>query len=107
MSYFGKIHLFLPKSILRGNAVAYGMQTVTLDKTGKIYLPKKTQGRMKSREFYVLSLPDGTLVLHPKKHPKDALKEFQKVAQLSKPLSRIKKEILLEAVRESRHVRGH
>jgi len=78
------------------------MQTITIDKSGKIYLPKIIRDKIKERSYAVAVLPDGTIMLHKLKRLKDpqkALKEFQKLPKAKKSISRIKKEIEKEAYR--------
>ena len=78
------------------------MQTITIDKSGKIYLPKIIRDKIKERSYAVAVLPDGTIMLHKLKRLKDphkALKEFQKLPKVKKSIARIKKEIEKEAYR--------
>ena len=78
------------------------MQTVSIDKSGKIYLPKIIRDKIKEHFYAVAVLPDGTIMLHKIKQIKDpekALKEFQKLPKVKKPISKIKREIQLEAFR--------
>ena len=84
------------------------MQTISIDKSGKIYLPKVIRDKIKERSYAVAVLPDGTIMLHKLKQikdPKKALKEFQKLSKVTKPISRIKKEIEEEASGSVGHVR--
>ena len=81
------------------------MQTISIDKSGKIYLPKVIRKKIKEKSYAVAVLPDGTIMLHKLKQikdPKKALKEFQKLPKIKKPISKIKEEILEEAKRNVR-----
>ena len=81
------------------------METVSVDKSGKIYLPKIIRDKIKDRSFAVAVLPDGTIMLHKLKQIKDpekALKEFQKLPKVTKSISKIKKEIEGEALKSVR-----
>ena len=81
------------------------MQTISIDKSGKIYLPKLIRKKIKEKFYTVAVLPDGTIMLHKLKQikdPKKALKEFQKLPKVRKPISKIKEEILEEAKRNVR-----
>jgi len=78
------------------------VQTISIDKSGKIYLPKIVREKIKERSYAVAVLPDGTIMLHKMKQTKDpekALREFQKLPKVTKPISKIKKEIEGEALR--------
>ena len=78
------------------------METVSIDKSGKLYLPKIIRDRLKEKTYTVVVLPDGTIMMHKMKRIKDpekALREFQKLPKVTKSISRIKKEIQEEAVR--------
>jgi len=81
------------------------MRTITIDKSGKIYLPKVIREKIKERTYTVAVLPDGTIMLHKMKQigdPERALKQFQKLPQATKPIPQIKKEIEDEALRSVR-----
>ncbi len=79
------------------------MQTVTIDKSGKVYLPKEIREKVQTNEYHVVVLPDGTMVFHQVKKyktPEEALRAFQKLHKTTKPLKQIKKEIEEQAMRE-------
>lgn len=79
------------------------MQTITIDKTGKIYLPKAIRQKVKEKTYAAAVLPNGTIMLHSLKRikdPKKALREFQKLPKVTKSLSKIKKEIHEEAMKD-------
>lgn len=78
------------------------MQTISIDKSGKIYLPKAIRDKIREKSYTVTVLPDGTIMLHKLKQikdPKAALREFQKLPKITKSISKIKKEIEGEAFR--------
>ncbi|MDI6887335.1 MAG: AbrB/MazE/SpoVT family DNA-binding domain-containing protein [Candidatus Thermoplasmatota archaeon] len=76
------------------------MEYVTVDKTGKIYLPKAVRSTLDTKSKYlVITLPDGDVVLHRIKSSKSPLKEFQTVWRHAKSLSKVRAEILGEAMR--------
>ena len=78
------------------------MEYVTLDKTGKIYLPKAVRNKMDAKSKYtVLVLPDGDIVLHKTKESEIPLKEFQSIGMIKKSVSKVKEEILKEALIEA------
>lgn len=76
------------------------VKTVTIDKTGKIYLPKEVREKIEGKEYIVSVLPDGEIRLHQWTKPKDALKKFGKLIKSDKPVRKIKKEILETAMEQ-------
>ncbi len=74
------------------------MQTVTIDKTGKIYLPKEVREKLAGREYIVSVLPDGEIRLHQWSKPRDVLKKFGKLIKSGKSVRRIKRDILATAM---------
>ncbi len=81
------------------------METVTIDKAGKVYLPKAVRDKIKEKRYSVAVLPDGTIMMHKIKHfssAKEALKEFQKLPKVTKPIPEIKEEIEKEALKSAR-----
>ena len=48
------------------------MQTITVDKTGKAYLPKAIRKEAKDTKYMVINFPDGTMTWYPIKKFKNA-----------------------------------
>ena len=74
--------------------------TVTIDKTGKIYLPKEIREKLSGKEYIVSVLPDGEVRLHQWQKPKDVVKKFGGLIKSAKSVRKIKKEILATAMRQ-------
>ncbi len=77
------------------------MQTQTIDKTGKLYIPKEMREKMKSKTVYLLRMPNGDIVIHEtaqSKNPADALKNFQKLGGWKGTVKQLKKEVLETAL---------
>ena len=84
------------------------METVTLDKTGKIYIPKQVQKKMKSKEYYILVMPEGNIVLQKIEHIKDPIKRFSGIWDTNKSAQQLKTEAMQTAEQEVvKDVRGH
>lgn len=104
----GKIMEIFPKSLnisVTIKMIGDAMQTVSIDKSGKIYLPKIIREKLKGGTYTVVVLPDETIMLHKSrqiKDPRKALQEFQKLPKVTKPIGKIKKEIHEEALRSVR-----
>jgi bifunctional DNA-binding transcriptional regulator/antitoxin component of YhaV-PrlF toxin-antitoxin module len=76
------------------------METVTFDPTGKIYVPKSVREKIDvDSEYIIVSLPDGDIILHRVKTGKDPIKDFQKSWRISKSISKVREEILKEALK--------
>lgn len=76
------------------------MKTVTIDKTGKLYLPKEIREKISGKHYIVSVLPDGEIRLHQWSKPKDPLKRFGKLVKSGKSAKQIKKDILKTAMQE-------
>ncbi|MBN2067790.1 MAG: hypothetical protein JW744_04950 [Candidatus Diapherotrites archaeon] len=77
------------------------MKTVTIDRTGKIYLPKEVREKIEGKEYIVSVLPDGEIRLHQWTKPKDALKSFRGLIKSRKSVKEIKKDILETAMEQA------
>ncbi len=75
------------------------MTYVTIDKTGKIYIPKDVRKNMGYKRYWILPLPDGDIVLRPMKKSKDILKDFEKLYDIKTSIPKARKEILAEALK--------
>ncbi|MBI2583146.1 MAG: AbrB family transcriptional regulator [Candidatus Aenigmarchaeota archaeon] len=78
------------------------MEILTIDRAGKMYFPKAVRHKIKERNYVAVILPDGTIMLHKFRRirdPKKALKEFQKLPEVTKTIKQIKKEIYDEALK--------
>ena len=73
------------------------MTTVKVDTSGKIYLPKKVREKLTTGEYAIIPMPNGDIILH--KARKYTLKELQAKFVVTKPLKKVKEEILEEATR--------
>ena len=73
------------------------MTTVKVDTSGKIYLPKKVREKLATGEYVIVPMPNGDIILH--KARKYTLKELQAKFVVTKPLKKVKEEILEEATR--------
>jgi len=95
--------VIIPKKLkYLGNYIVYcgKMETVSIDSTGKIYMPKSVRKRINVKSKYlVLVLPDGDVILHRIKKSKNALKDFQKTWRITKEIAQVKKEIMEEAMK--------
>lgn len=75
------------------------MEVVSFDQTGKIYFPKSVRENIDVNSRYIIiSLPDGDIILHRIKRGEDPIKEFQRCWRISKPISKVREEILKEAL---------
>lgn len=77
------------------------MTYVTINKTGKIYIPKDVRKNMRYKRYWILSLPDGDIVLRPMKKSKNVLKDFEKLYDIKTSIPKAKKEILDEAMKSA------
>ncbi len=57
------------------------MYTVTLDKTGKIYLPKTIRQKMRGKHYRVIAMPDGEITFHEIKKYKTAREALEDIAK--------------------------
>ncbi len=76
------------------------MKTVTVDKTGKIYLPKEVREKLLGKHYIVSVLPDGEIRLHQWSKPKAPLKSFAGLIKSKKNVKEIKKDILKTAMEQ-------
>ncbi len=76
------------------------MQTVELDKTGKIYVPKEIQQKMSGKEYYILVMPDGNVILHKVTKVKNPLKTFSGILKTKKSISQLRAEARQTAEQE-------
>lgn len=83
------------------------METVMLDKTGKIYFPKEERKKMEGKKYVILGLPDGDVVLHELKKSKDPLKEYAGFFKTKKTIKQLREDALEQAYKDALHVRRH
>ena len=94
---------FVPKTInILGNDRVYGdkLEFIKIDQTGKIYLPKIIRDKIDTKSKYlIITLPDGDVILHKIKRSKNPLRDFQKSWSTVKDISKVRKEIMAEAIK--------
>lgn len=78
------------------------MDYVSIDPTGKIYLPSLIRKKIDVKSKYlVIVLPDGDVILHQISRSRDPLRDFQKIWSSEKGPDKIRKTILEEAIKQA------
>jgi hypothetical protein len=64
------------------------MEVISIDQTGKIYLPAIVRKKIDTKSKYlVITLPDGDVMLHKIRRLNDPIKDFQRAWSTSRELS--------------------
>ncbi len=76
------------------------MDVVSIDQTGKIYLPTIVRKKIDTKcKYLVITLPDGDVILHKIKRSKNPLIDFQRAWSTTQDLSKARQDILDEALK--------